>query len=83
MITESTFSLSCYMTELKGESDARELLREAERRANAKAAKLLAAHECPQDLIEWGRSHGFPTFAEVTWQAGFLAGMRVACLPND
>lgn len=69
----------CY-DEQQGKSDALGAIMAATNRANAKAARLLAERECPADLIEWGRSHGFPTFAEVTWQAGFLAGMRVAML---
>lgn len=63
-----------------GESAAINDITHAERIANAKAARLLAERECPPDLIEWGRAHGIPTFAEVTWQAGFLVGMRVAML---
>jgi hypothetical protein len=63
-----------------GKQRADQQLAEATGRANAIAARLLAARECPPDLIEWGRIHGIPTFAEVTWQAGFLAGMRAASL---
>jgi hypothetical protein len=63
---------------LEGEAEADKALSMAEHAANAKAAKLLAAQECPTYLIEWGRQHGIPTFAEVTWQAGFLAGMRAS-----
>lgn len=44
--------------------------------ADASATRRLADLECPADLIEWGRSHGIPTFAEVTWCAGFIAGWR-------
>lgn len=63
-----------------GEADAEKLLTSAQRHADALAAKILAARECPADLIEWGRVHNIPTFAEVTWQAGFLAGMRAAAM---
>lgn len=63
-----------------GEAEAAQLLTSAQHRANALAAKILAAHECPDDLIEWGRIHGIPTFAQVTWQAGFLAGMRASAM---
>lgn len=50
---------------------------EASRFAESLSAKLLAERECPDDLVEWGRRHGIPEFARVTWQAGFLAGMRM------
>lgn len=62
----------------EGEGHAIRLLREARIRAEAKAMKLLAARECPEDLKEWGRAHRIPEFAEFTWQAGFIAGMRAA-----
>lgn len=65
-----------------GEAEAAQLLTSAQHHANALAAKILAAHECPEDLIEWGRIHGIPTFAQVTWQAGFLAGMRASAMVN-
>jgi hypothetical protein len=67
----------------EGELEAEKSLSMAERAANAKAAKLLAAKECPEYLIQWGRLHNIPTFAEQTWQAGFLAGMRAAALEQD
>lgn len=67
----------------KGTSEALQDISRAERVATAKAARLLAERECPPDLIEWGRIHKIPTFAKVTWQAGFLAGMRVAALDAD
>lgn len=63
-----------------GETAADRAIRIAEIAATAKAAKLLAAQNCPADLIEWGMRHNIPTFAETTWQAGFLAGMRAAML---
>ena len=76
-----------FMRRLLGESDAEqgasEALKEigrARRIAEAKAARLLAERECPPDLTEWGRVHGIPNFAEMTWMAGFLAGMRVAAM---
>jgi len=61
-----------------GETDAKNVLSVAQRRAHAKAAHLLAAASCPPDLIEWGHRHGIPTFAEVTWMDGFATGMRTA-----
>lgn len=67
----------------EGEIEAEKSLSMAERAANAKAAKLLAAKECPEHLIEWGRRHNIKNFAEVTWQAGFLAGMRAAALEEE
>jgi hypothetical protein len=63
-----------------GEAEATRRLAWARRRAEAIGARLLAAKECPEDLKEWGRAHGIPSFAEMTWQAGFLAGMAAAQL---
>lgn len=68
--------------ESEGRADADRTLTNAERRASARAARILAATQCPDDLKEWGRAHGIPTFAEYTWQAGFLAGLRCAELRN-
>lgn len=62
------------------DTQAKAVLAAAEQRANALAARLLAAQSCPVDLIEWGNLHRIPTFAEFTWQAGFLAGLRAAAL---
>lgn len=42
--------------------------------AKAVALRELADIRCPEDLKEWGRRHNIPTFAEMTWQAGFMAG---------
>ena len=70
--------VSSLFAEIHGKNDAAETLSAAQRRADAKAAALLAARECPPDLIEWGRLHRIPEFARATWQAGFLAGMRAA-----
>jgi hypothetical protein len=77
---QATDWLRIEFAEQDGKSDALMQIGLATRRADAKAARLLAERECPSDLIEWGRAHGIPTFAEVTWQSGFLAGMRVAIL---
>lgn len=71
------------LAEQSGTSDALKTISEAKHRADARAARLLAERECPPNLREWGRIHGIPTFAEFTWQAGFLAGMRAAMLPED
>lgn len=68
------------LDEQAGTSAAIGDIRRATRVAEAKAARLLAERECPADLIEWGRVHGIPAFAEHTWVAGFLAGMRIAAL---
>lgn len=62
----------------EGEGRANKLLSEARIRSEALALKLLAARECPADIVEWGQRHNIPTFAEYTWQAGFRAGMRAA-----
>lgn len=64
--------------EEQGRDAALRELAAAQRRADAMAAEMLAARECPADLVEWGRIHGIPTFAAITWQAGFRAGMRAA-----
>ncbi len=66
--------------EERGEVEAEIALKAAQRQADAFAARILAANECPADLKEWGRAHGIPEFAEYTWQAGFLAGLRIAHL---
>ena len=39
-------------------------------------AQAVAA--CPSDLKEWGQEHGIPSFAEVTWIAGYLAALAEA-----
>ena len=65
-----------------GADDAKLELDIAQRRAEQKAATLLAASQCPPDLIEWGRMHNIPEFAAFTWMAGFAAGMRVANLKD-
>lgn len=80
---EAYSQISKMFTEDDGKLDAQELLDAATIRANARAAKLLAAQHCPSDLVEWGRAHGIPTFAEYTWQAGFEAGMRCAMLKEE
>ncbi len=59
-----------------GQAEAERELRDAQRRSQARLAELVAARECPPDLVEWGRLHCIPEFARFTWQAGFLAGMR-------
>lgn len=46
------------------------------RAADADATRRLAELECPADLLEWGRNHNIPAFAEMTWCAGFIAGWR-------
>lgn len=46
--------------------------------SNAAAAAYLAETQCPPDVIEWGKAHGLPTWAEVTWQAGFLQGWKTS-----
>ena len=38
----------------------------------------LAAAKCPADIIEFGYRHRIPQFAESTWQAGFIAGLRAS-----
>ena len=62
------------------EHEATRAVSAGSQRAQAIALRILAERECPGDIKEWGRAHGIPTFAEVTWLNGFEAGMRVACL---
>ena len=77
--------LDALLITLKGQAEAAQEIDAAKRQAEAKAMYLFAATQCPADLIEWGKAHGIPTFAEMTWQAGFRAGMRaaVAALPKE
>lgn len=37
-------------------------------------ARQLAQELCPVDVKEFGARHALPTFAEVTWQTGFIQG---------
>lgn len=69
--------------EQRAKDAAEKELRDARRLSEAYAAELLAARECPPNLIEWGRIHGIENFAKFTWQAGFLAGMQIARLPGE
>ena len=62
----------------KGQSDVLKKISVERIRADAAATQYLAEMECPADLIEWGRSHGIPNFAEFTWSAGFVHGWRMA-----
>ena len=39
--------------------------------------ELLAGVHCPEDVRDFGRRHKIENFAETTWVAGFMAGMRV------
>jgi hypothetical protein len=45
---------------------------------DAEATRYLAEMTCPADVVEFGRRHAIPSFAEFTWQAGFMAGWRAA-----
>jgi hypothetical protein len=69
--------------ESAGERDAEAALRLATRRSDARAAEILAARECPADILQWGRQHGIEEFARITWQNGFQAGMRMAMMPKS
>ena len=44
------------------------------RTAEAEAMRQVADMNCPEDVKEYGRRHGLPTWAEFTWSAGFAAG---------
>ena len=46
--------------------------------ADAFAMAYLAEQGCPEDLKTWGMNNKIPAFAEMTWQAGYVAGFRAA-----
>lgn len=56
------------------------LKRAAAERAEALAMAVIAQQECPDDLVQFGKNHGIPLFAEMTWHSGFEAGVRWAML---
>jgi len=58
--------------------EADEKLCAARMAADAYALAYIAACECPADIKQFGRNHGIPMFAEMSWQAGFVAGWRMA-----
>ena len=64
--------------EERGRRDAAMTVESERREGDAYAAAYLAELNCPADLVEFGRNHNIPTFAEMTWQAGFVAGWRMA-----
>ena len=41
-------------------------------------SKPLVDMNCPSDIVEFGMRHNIPNFAEQTWKAGFMAGLRAA-----
>ena len=41
-------------------------------------ANIPEAMNCPPDIVEFGMRHNIPNFAEQTWKAGFMAGLRAA-----
>lgn len=47
------------------------------------AERLLAESLCPDSLKEFGKRHNIPTFAEATWMAGFVQGMRIAMMAQQ
>ena len=44
----------------EGRADANRILSHAKIRANQRAATLLAASQCPPDLVEFGIRHNIP-----------------------
>jgi len=40
--------------------------------------KLVAESRCPDDVLAFGKRHGIPTFAEMTWIRGFAQGLEFA-----
>lgn len=69
--------------EVQGEMEARRDIENARLRSQAKAARILAERECPEDIKEWGRAHGIANFAEATWINGFLIGLRFAEIEKE
>ena len=41
-------------------------------------SKPLVDMNCPSDIVEFGMRHNIPNFAEQTWKAGFMEGLRAA-----
>lgn len=46
--------------------------------ADAEALRYLAEMACPADVVDFGKRHDMPFFAEATWNNGFMAGWRAA-----
>jgi hypothetical protein len=61
-----------------GAAAAEQTIRAGRVKAGAEALRYLAELQCPPDVVEFGRNHKIPLFAEVTWQGGFVAGWRLA-----
>lgn len=51
--------------------------------------RLVAESRCPEDVIEFGKRHKIPTFAEMTWIRGFVQAlelvfkMQIKAVPNN
>ena len=61
-----------------GESETLKRRQRDRAAADALATSYLAFLECPEDVKTWGVNNKVPAFAEMTWQAGFVAGWRMA-----
>ena len=68
---------------IEGSNEAEKAIRIAKAHADAMALRVIAEMECPDDLKRWGVQNKIPTFAEVTWQAGFVQGWRMALVMLD
>ena len=65
-----------FLARENGKDDADKEIAAAEGRAGVAAAIILAALHCPEAIRKFGQLHNIPLFAEMTWEAGFIAGMR-------
>lgn len=63
---------------LIAESEEVKERKRAQAAADAFAMAYLAEQGCPEDLKTWGLNNKIPAFAEMTWQAGYVAGFRAA-----
>lgn len=72
------FNFSKHPPEREGEERAAARLARERQIAAAEARAYLAAMNCPEDVKEFGRLLGVPTFSEMTWEAGFTQGWNMA-----
>lgn len=61
-----------------GSAETGKSIRIAKAHADAMALRYISECECPDDLKQWSIQNRIPTFAEVTWQARFMQGWRMA-----
>lgn len=75
---EALFSKPETQAAFDGSAEAEKAIRIAKAHADAMALRYIAECECPDDLKQWAINNKIPTFAEVTWQAGFVQGWRMS-----